>query len=150
VQWLQMPTDFSIANGPKTDTGAHTLSILCGCTRSWGSPTKCALRGWMRRSLDSHEVIEQRRFIRKWKKTPEKSKHRWHAKKHDDESHCDDQAQQFRALPLLSEIGCFASAFTRPQLASPRPKPVLLPRFQDRSPDCLRRSDVDLAYYQAK
>jgi hypothetical protein len=36
------------------------------------------------------------------KKTPEKSKHRWHAKKENyDESHCDDQAEQFRALPLF-------------------------------------------------
>ena len=127
VQWLQMPTDFSITNGPKTDTGAHTLSTLCRCTRSRGSPTNCALRGWMRRSLDSHAK-----------------------KENDDESHCDDQAKQFRALPLLSEIGCFASAFTRPQLASPRPKPVLPLRLQDRSPDCLRRSDVDLAYFQAR
>jgi len=84
-------------------------------------------------------------------KTPEKSKHHWHAKKeNDDESYCDDQADQFRALSLFSEIGCFASAFTRPQLASPRPKSVLLLRFQDRSPDCLRRSDVDLAYFQAR
>jgi hypothetical protein len=43
-------------------------------------------------------VIEQSRFITKWKKTPEKSKHHWHAKKeNDDESHCDDQAEEFRA-----------------------------------------------------
>jgi hypothetical protein len=40
----------------------------------------------MRRSFDSHGVIEQSRSITKWKKTPEKSKHHWHAKKENDET----------------------------------------------------------------
>jgi hypothetical protein len=34
---------------------------------------------------------------------------------------------------------CFASA-----------KAVLLPRFQGTNPDCLRRLNVDLAYFQAR
>ena len=74
-----------------------------------------------------------------------------HAKmENHDESGCDDDGGPFRALPLSSEIGCDAWAFMRPHWVSPRPKPVLLLIFLDTSPDYHRRSDVDLAYFQAR
>jgi hypothetical protein len=71
-------------------------------------------------------------------------------KRNYDESRCDDHGGHFRALPLSFEIGCGACAFMRPRPVSLQPKPVLLLSFPDTSPGYRRRSDVDLACFQAK